>query len=160
MKLLDDMMNKKADLQIAPLIDVVFLLLIYFMVTSALKDKEADLSFTLPAPAPPEASVAEPWEVIVEIGSPVKNAETGEWDPYSGEVLVFGTPYGQTGDLAGMVEALGAEKATALSSSSEFVVTIIPDNEAMHGRIVQVMDACAAIQAKHGSFGSDPTQDD
>ena len=29
MKLLDDMMNKKAELQIAPLIDVVFLLLIY-----------------------------------------------------------------------------------------------------------------------------------
>ena len=45
MKLLDDMMNKKAELQIAPLIDVVFLLLIYFMVTASLIKKEADLSF-------------------------------------------------------------------------------------------------------------------
>ena len=36
MKLLDEMINKKAELQIAPLIDVVFLLLIYFMVTASL----------------------------------------------------------------------------------------------------------------------------
>lgn len=159
MKLLDNMIGKKVDLQITPLIDVVFLLLIYFMVTSALKDKEADLSFTLPAPAPPEAAVAEPWEVIVEIGPPIQNAETGEPDPYSGEVMVYGLPYGTSGELDGMVEALGAEKATAESSGSEFVVTIIPDNEAIHGRIVQVMDACAAIGAKNVAFGSDPTQD-
>ncbi|MBN2704467.1 MAG: biopolymer transporter ExbD [Pontiellaceae bacterium] len=159
MKLLDDMMNKRAELQIAPLIDVVFLLLIYFMVTSALKDKEADLSFTLPAPAPPEAAVAEPWEVVVEIGRPIQNTETGEPDPYSGEVMVYGLPYGTSGELDGMVEALGNEKAAAESSSSEFVVTIIPDNESMHGRIVQVMDACAAIGAKNVAFGSDPTQD-
>ncbi|MBN2683669.1 MAG: biopolymer transporter ExbD [Pontiellaceae bacterium] len=159
MKLLDDMMNKKAELQIAPLIDVVFLLLIYFMVTSQLKDPEADLSFTLPAPAPPDAAIAEPWEVVVEIGPPIQNAETGEPDPYSGEVMVYGLPYGTTGKLDGMIEALGTEKATAESSSSEFVVTIIPDNEAMHGRIVQVMDACAAIKAKNVAFGTDPTQD-
>ena len=33
---IDEMINKKAELQIAPLIDVVFLLLIYFMVTASL----------------------------------------------------------------------------------------------------------------------------
>ena len=34
----------KLELQIAPLIDVVFLLLIYFMVTAALIKKEGDIS--------------------------------------------------------------------------------------------------------------------
>ena len=40
--------EEKVELQIAPLIDVVFLLLIYFMVTSSLKKSEADLGITLP----------------------------------------------------------------------------------------------------------------
>ena len=39
----------KLELQIAPLIDVVFLLLIYFMVTASLVKKEADVEFLLPA---------------------------------------------------------------------------------------------------------------
>ena len=40
--------DAKMELQIAPLIDVVFLLLIYFMVTASLIKKEADISFILP----------------------------------------------------------------------------------------------------------------
>ena len=38
----------RAQLQIAPMIDVVFLLLIYFMVSASLARQEADLSFQLP----------------------------------------------------------------------------------------------------------------
>ena len=45
----------KLELQIAPLIDVVFLLLIYFMVTAALIKKEGDISFMLPANIAAEA---------------------------------------------------------------------------------------------------------
>ena len=49
--------DTKMELQIAPLIDVVFLLLIYFMVTASLIKKEGDISFILPAKVdgmPPE----------------------------------------------------------------------------------------------------------
>ena len=67
MKLLDDMMNKKAELQIAPLIDVVFLLLIYFMVTASLIKKEADLSFMLPAKVDVPQALDIPIEVLIEI---------------------------------------------------------------------------------------------
>ena len=38
----------KPEIPIAPLIDAVFLLLIYFMVTSSLEKQEADISFELP----------------------------------------------------------------------------------------------------------------
>ncbi|MEC7274665.1 MAG: biopolymer transporter ExbD, partial [Verrucomicrobiota bacterium] len=38
----------KPQIPIAPLIDAVFLLLIYFMVTSSLERQEADISFELP----------------------------------------------------------------------------------------------------------------
>ena len=67
MKLIEDMMNKKAELEIAPLIDVVFLLLIYFMVTASLIKKEADLSFMLPAKVDVPESLDLPIEVLIEV---------------------------------------------------------------------------------------------
>jgi len=57
----------RVELQIAPLIDVVFLLLIYFMVTASLIKKEGDISFLLPANIPAEEMVEVPIEVMIEI---------------------------------------------------------------------------------------------
>ena len=57
----------KLELQIAPLIDVVFLLLIYFMVTASLIRKEGDISFMLPANIAQEDMVDIPVEVLIEI---------------------------------------------------------------------------------------------
>lgn len=142
MKLLDDLMNKKAELQIAPLIDVVFLLLIYFMVTATLIKKEADLSFLLPAKVETDEIVLLPIEVIIEVTE-------------AGEVLMEGMQFGQgvqnLNDLIGQLVSL---KEAADSSSSEFIVNILPDDRALHGRIVQVMDACAAAKVKNMSFST------
>ena len=142
MKLLDDMMNQKAELQIAPLIDVVFLLLIYFMVTASLVKKEADLSFLLPAKVETNEIVTLPIEVIIEISD-------------IGEVSMDGMQFGQDNqnldDLAGQLASL---KEAADSSGSDFIVNILPDDHALHGRIVQVMDACAAAKVKNMSFST------
>ena len=59
--------DEKVELQIAPLIDVVFLLLIYFMVTASLVKKEADISFMLPAKVDQSESIEMPIEVSIEI---------------------------------------------------------------------------------------------
>ncbi|MBT8046124.1 MAG: biopolymer transporter ExbD, partial [Pontiella sp.] len=58
----------KLELQIAPLIDVVFLLLIYFMVSASLIKKEGDISFILPATVASTDVVTIPLEVLIEIG--------------------------------------------------------------------------------------------
>ena len=63
---LDELLNEKVGLQIAPLIDVVFLLLIYFMVSSSLKRSEADLGLSLPGQVKQTESVAMPDEQIIE----------------------------------------------------------------------------------------------
>ena len=44
--------EKEPELDISSLIDVSFLLLIYFLVTSTLKKKETDLSIVLPTQVP------------------------------------------------------------------------------------------------------------
>ena len=140
MKLLDDIMNKKAELQIAPLIDVVFLLLIYFMVTASLIKKEADLGFMLPAKVDVPDSLDIPIEVLIEI------SEAGD---ILIEGMIFGNEEENLDDLIGQLLSL---KEAADSSGSELIVNILPEDKALHGRIVDVMDACAAADVKNMSF--------
>lgn len=139
MKLLDDLMNKKAELQIAPLIDVVFLLLIYFMVTASLVKKEADLSFMLPAKVETSDPVTLPIEVLIEISE-------------IGDVVVDGMVFGQDRDLDDLIGQLVSLKEAAEASQSELIVNILPADKALHGRIINVMDACAAAKVKNMSF--------
>ncbi len=137
---LKDMMNKKAELQIAPLIDVVFLLLIYFMVTSSLVKKEADLSFMLPAKVDVPESLDLPIEVLIEV------SELGD---IIIEGMIFGKDEQNLDDLIGQLMSL---KEAADSSGSELIVNIMPADKALHGRIINVMDACAAANVKNMSF--------
>ncbi len=140
MKLLDNLMNKKAELQIAPLIDVVFLLLIYFMVTASLVKKEADLSFMLPAVVSTDVPVSMPIEVLIEVTE-------------LGDVVTDGMVFGRDNrDLSDLINQLRSLKKAAESSTSELIVNILPADKALHGRIVNVMDACAAAQVKNVSF--------
>ena len=142
MKFLDNIMNKKAELQIAPLIDVVFLLLIYFMVTASLIKKEADLAFMLPAKVPSTEPILLPIEVLIEV------SETGD-------ISINGIVFGQTGlALDDLVFELMSYKEAAEASKSDFIVNILPDDKALHGRIVRVMDACAAAKVKNMSFST------
>lgn len=137
---LNDLMNKKAELQIAPLIDVVFLLLIYFMVTASLIKKEADLSFMLPAQVQSSEPITLPIEVLIEVSA--------EGD-ISIEGMIFGKDESNLDDLISQLVTL---KQAADSSASELIVNIMPNDKALHGRIVKVMDACAAANVKNMSF--------
>ena len=140
MKLIEEMMNKKAELEIAPLIDVVFLLLIYFMVTASLIKKEADLSFMLPAKVDVPESLDLPIEVLIEVSE-------------LGDIIINGMIFGNgetnLDDLIGQLLSL---KEAADSSGSELIVNIMPADKAVHGRIIRVMDACAAADVKNMSF--------
>jgi biopolymer transport protein ExbD len=140
MKLLDDLMNKKAELQIAPLIDVVFLLLIYFMVTASLVKKEGDLSFMLPAITEPDEPIELPIEVLIEVNE-------------LGDILINGMLFGEDkNDLGDLISQLVSLRVAADSSNSELIVNILPADAARHGRIIMVMDACAAAKVKNMSF--------
>ncbi len=139
MKLLEDLTNKKAELQITPLIDVVFLLLIYFMVTASLIKKEADLSFMLPAKVETDEPITLPIEVLIEVTE-------------LGDIMINGMIFGQGGNLDDLISQLISYKEAADTSSSDLIVNILPDDKAVHGRIIKVMDACAAADVKNMSF--------
>lgn len=132
--------DEKVELQIAPLIDVVFLLLIYFMVTTALVKKEADISFMLPAKVEQDEPIDLPIEVTIEIAP-------------AGDVMIEGVLFPRSDrELLSLATRLVEFQAAADSSGSELIVNISPEDEVPHFRIVDVMNACAIANVKNTSF--------
>ena len=134
----------KVSVPIAPMIDVVFLLLIYFMVSSTLERQEADLSFQLPGTVEQTAPLDIPDEQIIEIRA-------------DGQVIVNEYPYDSPDstnlvELAAMLtrfcEASAANKVDA-------IVTIAPADSVPHSKVVYVMDACAFSGIENVNFTLD-----
>lgn len=132
--------DQKVELQIAPLIDVVFLLLIYFMVTASLIKKEGDIPFLLPATVQAQEIVELPIEVLIEIQA-------------DGVVEVEGRRFAVEDRLLNdLVMQLAQLKAIAKTQNAPFSVNLLPNAETIHDRVIDVMDACAAAGVKNLSF--------
>jgi len=109
---------------LTPLIDVVFLLLIFFMLATTFLDPEKEISIELPEAANALAQEQEPHEVIINVLR-------------DGRVVVGGVPL----DEDGLVRAL----RTTATRDPETQVTIRGDRLVHHERIVRVMDACGMV---------------
>jgi biopolymer transport protein ExbD len=131
----------KPSIPIAPMIDVVFLLLMYYLVTSTLDKQEADISFQLPGVVEQSEPVDMPDEQIIEIddaGQVVVN-EYAYDTPTSSRFMEL------TGMLTRFKEASDANKIEAL-------VTIAPSDRTTHQTIIKVMDACSTAGIKGVNF--------
>jgi biopolymer transport protein ExbD len=127
-------------LQIAPLIDVVFLLLIYFILTTALVKKEGDIPFFLPADIPPEEQVKIPVEMMIQI------------EP-NGTVLLEDMQFSKDDVmLSELVGQIRAQQQMALNQDVPFFVNIAPHRDALHTRVINVMNACHEADVKSLAF--------
>ncbi|MGJ8652123.1 MAG: ExbD/TolR family protein [Opitutaceae bacterium] len=138
--------EEKVGIPIAPMIDVVFLLLIYFMVSSTMEQQEADLSFQLPGSVEQEEPLDLPDEQIIEIRE-------------GGQVIVNDYPYdapeaSRLNELAAMLTRF---REASSANKVEAIVTISPADSVAHARIVKVMDACsqAGIEAVNFALGDE-----
>ncbi len=140
---IDELINEKSELQIAPLIDVVFLLLIYFMVSARLKRPEADLSLALPGSVAQSVQLEIPDEQIIEVragGAIVLNNK------------VYASP--DKSDLAGLEYTLLRYNQAAKLSRTKAMITVAAEDDAVHERVVDVLNACAGAGIKNVTFGS------
>jgi biopolymer transport protein ExbD len=135
--------GEKANL--TPMIDVVFLLLIFFMVTTSLIKEEADLGIKLPTPTKGEASDELPSKHIIDVlpdgsirlnGGPIAGAES------SGVVL------------NGLIATLKRLKAASDRMGVDTIVIIQADPVSPHYKSIQVLDACAASDLQFVSFAN------
>jgi biopolymer transport protein ExbD len=139
----DELINEKTELQIAPLIDVVFLLLIYFMVSARLKRPEADLSLALPGSVAVSAQMEIPDEQIIEVladGSIVLNNKV-----YASQ---------DKSDLAGLEYTLLRYAQASKLSRTKAMITIAADDDSVHERVVDVLNACAGAGIENVTFGT------
>lgn len=144
------LLDEHPALQIAPLIDVVFLLLIYFMVTASLRKQEADLGILLPGVVAQSRAVTMPDEQIVEVKA-------------DGTVVLNSKRYGRRlaedqrerpQDLPGLAATLARYRQAAETAGSKALVTIQSADDAVHQRVIDVMNVCTGVGIKHVTFGT------
>lgn len=114
--------SSAATLSLTPLIDVVFLLLIFFLVTSEFEDEERRLDIVLPSATSAEPMISKSREIVVDIDS-------------VGVVYLSGQST-SLGTLETMFERAVADNPTGQS------VVIRADRAASFQPVVDVMDLC------------------
>lgn len=138
-----ELMREKVGLQIAPLIDVVFLLLIYFMVSAQLKRPEADLGLSLPGEVTVSTQVVMPDEqiIVVDAGGKIRlNNQV-----FSGD---------NTTQLAQLKNILIRYKEASDRLGQPAAVVIDAHDDSIHEQVIDVLNLCAAAKIEQISFGS------
>ncbi|MCF6314129.1 MAG: biopolymer transporter ExbD [Verrucomicrobiales bacterium] len=134
---------KVVEMQMTPMIDMVFLLLVFFMVTSKPIKPEADISIALPGQVSQEEALDIPDEQRIVILR-------------SGQVVLNEQVLGEAGDraLGELVVVLKRFKLAAQRSRSEALITLAPEDEVKHQRLVDVLNACALAEIKGVTFAA------
>ena len=123
------------EMQMGPMIDMVFLLLVFFMVSAKPIKQESDINIGLPGTVAQEEALEIPDEQRIQIQP-------------NGQILLNDQPMdaSQSPELPALISTLKRFKESADSNKTEALITIDADDAANHQRIVQVLNACA--QAK------------
>jgi biopolymer transport protein ExbD len=120
--------------QIAPMLDILFVLLLFFMVSAGAQKHEASLTTQLPGGAPGG-------DVPVQVGI-----------DEDGQVSISGAPVDSPTDPALPDLEKRLEGIVAANANQPVVVT--PTRSTRHQRVVDVLNACAAAKVKNLAFGT------
>ncbi len=129
------------EIQMTPMIDMVFLLLVFFLVSAKQLKPEADLGLTLPGTVAQEEALDIPDEQRIEIKA-------------GGQVLLNDMPVDgpADGELPKLFDTLRRFKAACAANKAEALVTLAPEDDVPHQRIADVMNACARAEITGVTF--------
>ena len=123
-------------LQIAPMLDVMFVLLMFFMVMAGQQVKEAELGVSVPGSGQPSTTVKIP--VTIRVAP-------------DGVVTLNDTPVDSREDRE--MPKLRARLKNLIEAFAEQSVIIRPNDRAPYQRVVDVLNACGAERVKNLTFG-------
>ena len=124
--------------QIAPMVDVVFVLLLFFMASAGQTITEGFFQIGLPSPgAPGNEKVSVP--IVVDVDA-------------VGNVFVNSNPM-SAGPKDRELKQLTEFLAGAMKASPEDPVIVRPNLEARHERVVDVLNACRVAKVAKLTFG-------
>jgi biopolymer transport protein ExbD len=115
------------EMQMGPMIDMVFLLLVFFMVSARPVKQEADISIGLPGALAQDEAVDIPEEILVELDA-------------AGALQVNE----QRLEIPALRAMLARFKQAADANRTDALVSLAPHDAVPHQRLVDVLDACAA----------------
>ncbi len=130
-------------MQMGPMIDMVFLLLVFFMVSAKPVIPEQDIPMGLPGQVSQEEAVDIPDEtrIIIQPGGQVVLNEQNLDSPKGNE-------------LPELVAVLTRFKKAADNAKSEALVTLAPHDSVPHQRLIDVLNACAKAGVKGVTFAA------
>jgi biopolymer transport protein ExbD len=120
--------------QIAPMLDILFVLLLFFMVSAGAQKHEASLTTQLPGGMPGS-------QVPLKVGIDA-----------DGQVNVSGAPIDTPTDSA-LPQLVDRLKGIVAQNAKQPIV-ISPTRSTRHQRVVDVLNACAAAGVKNLAFGA------
>jgi biopolymer transport protein ExbD len=124
--------------QIAPMVDVVFVLMLFFMASAGSQIVEKELNISLPSGAPASAAASTKTPILIDI-SP------------DGQVTMNNQSFGTPADRK--LQALRDWLKNAIEQfGGEDPVIIRPNAETRHERIIDVLNAAAAAGVKNLTF--------
>ena len=130
-----------AEIPMGPMIDMVFLLLVFFMVTAKPIKQESDIGLSLPGTVSQEEALDIPDEQQIEIladGTIVLNE------------VVMAEPRDR--DMPQLFKTLVRFNEASKSNNVKALVTIAADDNTTHQRIVDVLNVCARAEVTGVTF--------
>ncbi len=130
--------------QIAPMIDVVFVVLVFFMSLTAAIKVEAELNTKLPGSATTTTAVEFPDEQTISIDS-------------TGQVLLNDAPFDAPNDSAmpTLTDTLKRLKQNSTNANTVLLITISSEPKAPYFRTIDVLNALAAAAIDNVTFTVD-----
>ncbi len=127
--------------QIAPMVDVVFVIMLFFMVMAGAVKVENELSTKLPGSAESSSATEFNDETIISISD-------------EGEVSLNDEPFDtpESADLPQLRATLMRLKENADNAHQPAIVTIVSDAHAKYSRTIDVLNALAAAKITNVTF--------
>jgi biopolymer transport protein ExbD len=127
-------------LQIAPLLDVLFVLLLFFMVSAGSQQREGELGIRLPSNSSGQSYDTIQTPIILDITP-------------DGLVKYNGTPVDTTASKE-MPDLTAKLKTVIDKFGDKQPVIIIPSKQTRQGRVIDVLNTCSAAKVKSVAFGA------
>jgi biopolymer transport protein ExbD len=129
------------EFQIAPMVDVIFILILFFMCSAGATKVENELSLKLPGRVSQDQPIRMLDEQIIEIEE-------------NGQIVLND----QEMDASALGATLQRYKAISDDSKSETIITILTARNTKYQRIIDVLDECAAAKIQSVTFMTHPDE--
>ena len=124
--------TQKDIINMTPVIDMMFILVIFFAVSSAFREEERDIQVNLPANSSSATLSATPKVIVLNVRK-------------SGVYVI--------GNAQMTLEEITERVKTALAEDPEQKVLVRADEQALHGYVAQAVAACRFAGVKEANIG-------